>query len=117
MSYFKINNVDFSSCVNSLDINETRNIKPQVNAAGNTVIDYINRKVSLSVGIIPLTDAKMKQLLEAIDNVEVSITYRNPLTNADKTIKAYISDYSVSYYTIQNTKVMYQAFTLSINEL
>ena len=45
MTYFKINNVDYSMYVNSLEITINTNYNAQTNAAGNTVVDYINQKI------------------------------------------------------------------------
>lgn len=54
MAYFKIGDVDFSLYVNSLKVSKTANYSAQTNAAGDTVVDYINSKRTIEVGIIPL---------------------------------------------------------------
>jgi hypothetical protein len=54
MAYFKIGEIDFSPYVNSLKINKSANYNAQTNAAGNTVVDYINSKRTIEVGIIPV---------------------------------------------------------------
>ena len=118
MAYFKINNVDFSMYVNELKVNKKSNYNAQLNASGNTVVDYINAKREIEVGIIPLNDTAMAQLQEAIDAFNVSISFRNPKTNAlEEGVNCVIPDNNVEYYTIQADKVMYKAFTLKIVEL
>ena len=59
MAYFKIDDVDFSTYVNELKINKSSVYNSQTNAAGDTVVDYINAKREIEVGIIPLTSAAM----------------------------------------------------------
>lgn len=63
MAYFKINGVDYSMYVKELKINKNVNYNAQTNAAGNTVVDFINAKRTIEVGIIPLNDSVMAQLL------------------------------------------------------
>lgn len=118
MTYFKINNYDFSSCVNKLEIKEKANYTAQTNAAGDTVVDYINHKRQITVGIIPLTDEKMKTLQSAITNLSVSISFLNPKTNVlEENVACIIPDNAVSYYTIQTGKTLCNAFTLTFTEL
>ena len=82
MAYFKIGDYDLSSIVNQLKVINTVNYNSQTNAAGNTVVDYINRKRKLEVGIIPLTDVDMAKVQEAIAAFDVRVSFRNPHTNA-----------------------------------
>lgn len=117
MAYFKIGDVDFSMYVNTLKVNKIKKYNAQSNAAGNTVVDYINTKRQLEVGIIPLDDAAMAALQTAISPLSVSITYRNPDTNGLETINCLMPSDAVEYYTIQTDKVMYKAFTLNFEEL
>jgi hypothetical protein len=118
MAYFKINNVDYSMYVNQLKVNKSSVYNAQTNAAGNTVVDYINSKREIEVGIIPLNDTAMQQLQTAIDAFNVSISFRNPKTNAlEENINCIIPENGIEYYTIQADKVMYNAFTLKFIEL
>ena len=117
MAYFKINGTDYSDCVSSLKIDSAANYTAQTNAAGNTVVDYINTKRTINVGIIPLDGNKMAALKTAIDGFLVQITFRNPKTQALETIGCIIPSDNIDYYTIQADKVMYKAFTLKFIEL
>lgn len=118
MSYFKINGVDFSKCVNSLKVKKGFNYNAQMNAAGDTVVDYISAKRNIEVGIIPLDDTAMAQLLQAIDGFNVSVSFRNPITNQlEENVNCIIPDSDVKYYTIQVNKVMFKEFTLKFTEL
>ena len=118
MAYFKIDNVDFSHCVNELKVKTHNNYVAQTNAAGNTVVDYINQKRVITVGIIPLNDADMAALQNAINDFNVSISFRNPKTNVlEENLNCIIPEDEVEYYTIQANKVMYKAFTLKFTEL
>lgn len=116
MTYFKIGKTDFSNIVNELNINNTSNYNSQTNAAGNTVVDYINTKRIIEVGIIPLDDTDMAKLQTAINDFNVMISFRNPRTNQLETIFCIIPESGIEYYTIQANKVMYKAFKLKFIE-
>ena len=113
MAYFKIGDVDFSAYVNELNVSSEANFNSQTNAAGDTVVDFVNKKREVEVGIIPLDDAAMKALQAAIEAFNVSISYRDPKTGVLAEMNAIIPEDEVQYYTIQADKVMYKAFTLS----
>ena len=118
MSYFKINDIDFSHCINSLKISDSKNYNSQTNAAGDTVIDYINRKRSIEVGIIALDSEEMSNLLDAIDTINVYISFLNPKTQQiEDGVNCLIPSSQVDYYTIQNNKVMFKQFNLTFTEL
>lgn len=117
MSYFKIDDVDFSMYVNELSVKKKAVYNSQTNAAGNSVVDYINSKRTIEVGIIPLDDAAMANLQRAIEAFSVSITYRDPQTNELNTIDCIIPDNEIDYYTIQANKVMYNEVSLKFIEL
>lgn len=118
MSYFKINNVDFSMYVNKLKVTKKVTYKSATNAAGNTTVKYVTTKRTIEVGIIPLDDAAMKALQAEISKFQVSISYRDPETGAlVENIKCIIPDDAVEYYTIRADKVMFKAFSIKITEL
>lgn len=118
MAYFKIGSTDFSAYVSGLKISTDVNYNAQQNANCDTVVDYINKKRTFEVEIIPLDSISMAKLLAAIDAFSVSISFRNPKTNALETgVSCIIASHDVSYYTIQDSKIMYQKFNLKFNEL
>jgi hypothetical protein len=118
MAYFKIDNVDFSHYVNELKVNKVTNYSAQTNAAGDTVVDYINHKREIEVGIIPLEDADMQQILAAIEPFNVLISFRNPLTGViEDDVNCIIPENEVEYYTIQVDKVSYNEMSLKFTEL
>lgn len=118
MAYFKIGDKDYSAFVNSLKVTNSHNYTAQTNAAGDTVVDYINKKRKIEVGIIPLTDENMAALQADIDAFNVLVSFRNPQTNQlEEGVNCIIPENEVEYYTIQAGKVMYQALTLSFEEV
>ena len=117
MEYFKIDGKDFSKYVKQLNITKNAVYNAQTNAAGNTVVDYINSKREIEVGIIPLRSEAMAEILTAIQNFEVFISFRNPVTNEIDTAHCIIPENSVEYYTIQANNVMYNELTLTFTEL
>lgn len=118
MSYFKIDGVDYSHYVNELKVGKETKYNAQTNAAGDTVVDYINSKRVIEVGIIPLHAVEMAALLNAIDGFSVSISFRNPQTNElEENVNCIIPNSNIEYYTIQVNKVMYNGLTLTFTEL
>lgn len=118
MAYFKINNNDYSMYVNELKVNSTANYSAQTNAAGNTVVDYINSKRTIEVGIIPIDSAAMISLQNDIAAFNVSLAFRNPKTGAlEENVNCIIPDNETEYYTIQANKVSYKGFKLTFIEL
>ena len=118
MSYLKINNIDFSKYVNELSIDTDNNYTAQTNAAGDTVVDLINKKRTIEVGIIPLNAVAMKELLEVIDAFNVSISFLNPLTNTlEEGVDCILPSTGVEYITIQANKVLFKEFKLKFKEL
>lgn len=118
MAYFMIDNVDFSKYVNKLTVNKEANYNAATNAAGNAVVDFINSKHTIEVGIIPLDSAAMVALQKAIDKFNVSISFRNPATGALlENVNCIIPSNNIDYYTIQADKVLYNAFNLKLIEL
>ena len=117
MAYFMIGENDYSPYCNALIITSRAAYTAQTNAAGNSIVDLLNTKHEIEVGIIPVNDAVMINLQNDIAQVEVEITYRNPATNDIKTVKCIIPENSVEYYTIQAGKVLYNAMRLTFTEL
>lgn len=117
MAYFQIGDTDFSSLVNELKVSRSNNYNAQTNAAGDTVVDFINRKRQIEVGFIPMVDSNLKKIMAAIDNFNVSISYRNPVTGSLESVNCILADDEVEYYTIQSNKVRYKAFSLKFTEL
>lgn len=118
MAYFKIGNNDYSGICRALRVGTTANYNAQTNAAGNTVVDYINEKRTISVGIIALDDAQMIKLQNDIAAFSVAISFRDPRTNAlAENVACIIPSHNVDYYTIQENNVRYNAIELAFIEL
>ena len=118
MAYFKMNGIDFSHCVNALKVIRTANYNAQINAAGDTVVDYINHKRSIEVGFIPVDDEAMKALQAAINELNVSISYTDPKTGVlVEGVNCILPESEIEYYTIQSNNVMFKTFTLTFIEL
>lgn len=118
MAYFKINNNDYSLCVNALKVTKANTYNAQTNAAGDTVVDLINAKRTIDVGIIPLDAEAMQQLQADIDSFNVSLAFLNPITNVlEENVNCIIPSNAVDFYTIQAEGAKYKAFTLQFIEL
>lgn len=118
MAYFKINGHDYSMYVSSLKVSKAALYKSAINAAGNTVVKYLNTKRTFTVGIIPLDSAAMASLQRDVSGFKVNISYRDPETNSlIEGVPCYIPVDDVEYYTVQAGNVMYKNFILTIIEL
>lgn len=118
MNYFKINGVDFSMYVNKLKVAREHIYKGQTNAAGNTLVKYVNTKRIIEVGIIPLDNATMANLQAAINQFKVNVSYLDPQTGAlVENVACIIPHNSVEYYTVQAGNVSFKAFSLELKEL
>ena len=117
MAYLKINGNDYSTYCNALKVGWNANYSAQTNAAGNTVVDYINTKRTIEVGIIALDDTVLKNLMADVANLNVTVSFLNPATNTLVSCACIIPQKNIEYYTIQVGKVMCKAFTLTFTEL
>lgn len=118
MAYFKIGDKDYSNIVNALKVIKSANYNAQTNAAGDTVVDFINHKRTIEVGIIPLSDSSMAPLLADLNAFNISISFRNPQTNMlEENVNCIIPGEEIDYYTIQVGKVSYNGMTLKFTEL
>ena len=118
MAFFKIGNNDYSMFTSELKVAVNHNYNMQTNAEGNSVVDYINKKRSVQVVIIPLNDENMARLQADINAFNVSISFLNPETKALETgVNCIIAKNEAEYYTIQETKTMFKAISLTFEEL
>lgn len=117
MVYFKIGASDFSDYVKSLTVGKEHNYNAQTNAAGNTVVDYINKKRVITVGFRPLLDSEMHTLLAALEGFAVSVQYREPRTGGLQTASCIAPEFETDYYTIQSGKVIHNEFSVEFQEL
>jgi hypothetical protein len=117
--YFIINDIDFSHLVSGLKVGYETLVSDTSgrNAAGNTVIDIINRKVKLYVTIRHTTDTEMQAFLDAIKDYVVIVAYRNPETNELGLATCYTGTPEPEYYTIQPNNVIYKPMSLNFIEL
>lgn len=118
MSYFAINGHDYSKYVNQLKVSSQAIYKSVTTSNGNTVVKYITTKRSFTVGIIPLDGEAMASLQQDLHSFQVTISYRDPKTNAlVEGVKCIIPLNEVEYQTIRAGNVKYKAFTVPIEEL
>lgn len=119
MTFLTINGHDYSMYVNELKVSRSSTYRSQTNAAGNTVVDNMNAKRSVTIGIIPLSDSVMAQLLEDVYRFEVLLSFRNPQTGVlEEGVRCIVPDSEIEYYTLSGaSSVMYNAFNITFNEL
>lgn len=116
--YFKINDTDFSHMVSGLKVGYETLVSENSgrNANGDTVIDVINRKIKVYITFRHTTNSEMAQLLSAINDYVVNVSFLNPQTNALSSITAYTGTPEPEYYTISD-KTIYKPMSLNFIEL
>lgn len=116
--YLKINNVDFSHLISGLRIGYETLVSENSgrNAAGNTTIDVINRKIKVYTTLRHTTNDEMNAFLNAIKPFVMNITFLDPETKALKTINAYAGTPEPEYYTISDNTI-YKPMSLNFIEL
>jgi hypothetical protein len=85
------------------------------NAAGDTVLDIINRKIKLYVSFRPMFVNDMISLLGAMEPYVINVSFLDPKTNATKTIQVYHGTPEPEYYNV--SMKLYKAFDLNFIEL
>lgn len=119
MSYLIINGLNVSDLVKSLKVSYETLVSDNSgrNANGDTVIDVINKKVKLQVVFRPMESDDMADLLAAIENYVIDVTYRDSKTNSNKTITCYTGTPEPDYYFIHNNRVLYKEMSLNFIQL
>lgn len=119
MSYLTINGTDVSHLVKGLKIGYETLVSEDSgrNAAGDTVLDIINRKVKLYVTFRPMDGSEMSSLLSAISDYVVNVSYRDSKTNALRTVTCYHGTPEPTYYWIHGNQVLYREFSFNFIEM
>lgn len=119
MSYLIIEGTDVSDLVKSLKVGYETLVSDNSgrNANGDTVIDVINKKVKLQVVFRPMESDDMTNLLAAIENYVIDVTYRDVKTNSNKTITCYTGTPEPDYYFIHDNRVLYKELSLNFIQL
>ena len=117
--YFKIGSQDFSPIVSSLKVGYETLVSDESgrNAKGNMVLDIVNKKRKVYVGLRYTTADEMAAFLTAVKNYQVSISYLDPQTKALETCSVYIGTPEPEYFTIQDGRVLCKPMNLNFIEL
>lgn len=116
MAYLKINGHDYSQYVNKLLVDRKHKYTARESASGDLLVKPITVKRNIQVGVIPLSASTLKTLMADIANLEVTVTFLDPITNELSTANCIIPVSSVEYYTIRADNVMTKAFTFTCEE-
>lgn len=119
MSNLIINGTDVSHLVKGLKVGYETLVSEDSgrNAAGDTVLDIINRKVKLYVTFRPMGGSDMRTLLSAIGPYVVNVSYRDPKIGANGTITCYHGTPEPEYYWIHGNDVLYKEFQFNFIEM
>jgi hypothetical protein len=116
--YFKINDADFSSLVSGMKVGYETLVSSDSgrNAAGDTVIDVINKKIKVYITVRHTTREEMTNFLSAISPYVVNISFLDPTTNEMTTITTYTGTPEPEYYTISD-KTIFKPMSINFIEL
>lgn len=119
MQYFKINNTDYSSVVQSIKVDKEflTSRKSGRNAQGNSTIDLVNKEYKVTVKFAPMTEEKCNLICNKLEDYVVTIHFENPWTKTLTYAQCYIGTPSIEYYTLQDNKRLVKSFTISFIEL
>lgn len=119
MSYLKINGTDISHLVKGLKIGYETLVADGSgrNAAGDTVLDVINKKVKIYGTFRPMDNNEMAHFLGLINDYVVNVSYLDSKSNTIKTAQCYTGTPEPEYYWIQGGHVLYKEFSLNFIEL
>ncbi len=119
MSYLNINGTDVSNLVSGLKVGYETLVSEDSgrNAAGDTVIDIINRKVKLYVTFRPMDGSEMSSLLSAIADYVVNVSYLDSKTNSVQTVQCYCGTPEPEYYWILGNQVLYKEFSFNFIQM
>ena len=114
-----INGVDVSDLVQGMKVGYETLVSEDSgrNAAGDTVIDIINRKIKLYVTFRPMSGSDMSRLLGSMESYVVTVGFRDSKTNATRTITAYTGSPTPEYYWVLGNQALYKSFDLNFIEL
>jgi 5'-3' exonuclease len=116
--YFKINNVDFSHLVSGMKVGYETLVSEDSgrNAAGDTVLDIVNKKVKVYLTLRHTTNEEMNGFLGAISDYVVNVSFLDPRTEQLTTITTYTGTPEPEYYTISD-KTIFKPLSLNFIEL
>jgi hypothetical protein len=116
-TYFTIDGKDFSHFVNELKVVRNHNYNAQMNANGDTVVDYINAKYSIDVGFRPLNQTEAEELFTAIEEFSVLVGFRAPVANTERQARCISPTEEFEYYLIHGEETLSKPFTLTFSQL
>jgi hypothetical protein len=90
--------------------------KAERNAKGTMIIERIATKRKLELAWNYLTATQLATVLNAVTPVFFSVTYRDPLTNADRTGTFYVGDRNVGMIDFQNNVPRYKDIKFNLIE-
>lgn len=119
MEYFGINGVDFSHMVSSHKIGYETLVsdKSGRNAAGDSVIDVVNRKRKLYITFRHTTGEEMAELLHAIADYVITVQYFDAKGEEVLDFTAYHGTPEPELYTKQGEHIIYKPMALNFIEL
>lgn len=116
--FLKLNDLDISKYTKGLVVEKEYKYNAQTNAAGNTVIDLINAKRTITATIIPLSTDIAAAIAQQTDNLVLSVSFLNPNTNLlEENVNCYIPSTEIEYLMILPEKKLTNEFELTFTEL
>lgn len=114
----QINGTDLSPLLKNYKVDYNVLVKDDGrNAAGDAIINIINRKTKLNCVFIPMTDAQMAALLGLVESFVFNVNYWDVKTQSQITKQMYIGTPSADFYTNRNNQGLFNDFSLNFIEV
>lgn len=86
-------------------------------STGTMHIDLVATKYKLECSWSYLTQEQMTQILNAINSITFSVTFKDPLTGSDKSMNVYKGDRSIPVLFVKDGENHYKDFKVNFIEL
>jgi hypothetical protein len=114
----KIGTTDLTSYINSYKIDYNVLTKGNSrNAAGNAITNILNRKVTINVGFIPMSEAAMATILGLTSTYEVAATFWDVKTQTQISKTMLVDSPSPDFYSNGNQTGVFKDLSLTLIEV
>lgn len=114
----QINGTDLTSLIKNYQVDYNVLVKDDGrNAAGNAIINIINRKTKLNCVFRPMNDTEMASLLNLVNSFVMNVNFWDVKTQTQITKSMYIGTPSADFYTNKNDDGLFNDFALNFIEL
>lgn len=117
MEYFRINETNLSPYISGLKISYKTNYNAQTNAAGDMVVDIVNKKKVFDVTFTYMNYGSLRSIIDDFyKEPSVTVYYLDPDTGETSYTQCFVAGFDIDYYTISRL-IITKPFTVQFIEL